>query len=342
MTHTLTQPLTGTLTRTLVRPVFLGLLGLVIALPMVGCETNAATGRSQFLAMSRDEEIALGEQAQPELTEQYGGAVTDPAVNAYLTQIGEALAAQTEADNPSLPWEFTLLDDDIINAFALPGGKVFLSRGLAEKMTNEAQLAAVVGHEIGHVTARHSNERFGQQLGLGIGGAVLGAVIGGVIDSDNGVGIGAGVGGTVGGIAALSYSRDQEIEADRLGMRYMERLGYDPRGAIQVQEILGEASKGQSRPPEILSTHPLSSTRIRALEKRFEKYYQHTINNPAYQLFPERYEQRMLSRLNQIAQARGRGGEVVLTSAEVGAAMDAEFGGLGPAHVWCGHCRAAH
>ena len=332
----MSRSLTGSLIGTLTRHSLLALLGLAMCVPMVACSKNAATGRSQFLAMSREEEIALGEEAQPELTEQYGGAVTDPAINAYLTDIGQALAAQTEADNPSLPWEFTLLDDDIINAFALPGGKVFLSRGLAEKMTNEAQLAAVVGHEIGHVTARHSNERFGQQLGLGIGGAVLGAVIGGVIDSDNGVGIGAGIGGTVGGIAALSYSRDQEIEADRLGMRYMERLGYDPRGAIQVQEILGEASKGQGRPPEILSTHPLSSTRIRALEKRFEKYYQHTVNNPAYQLYPERYQQRMLSRLNQMARGLSVIGNAVLASA------DDEFGGLGPAHVWCGHCRAAH
>ena len=118
-------------------------LGLVLTLvglasTMTGCETNAATGRPQYLRYNRDEEIQLGSEATPELTKEYGGKVANPELQAYVTGIGQRLSQQTEADNPTLPWEFTLLDSDVINAFALPGGKVFFSRGLAEKMTNEA------------------------------------------------------------------------------------------------------------------------------------------------------------------------------------------------------------
>jgi predicted Zn-dependent protease len=116
-------------------------------------------GERQFIALSRSQEIAMGTEAQPQLTEQYGGEVADQIATGYVTEVGQAMAALTEGDYPSLPWEFTLLDSDVINAFALPGGKVFLSRGLAARMRDEAQMAGVIGHEIGHVTARHINDR---------------------------------------------------------------------------------------------------------------------------------------------------------------------------------------
>jgi predicted Zn-dependent protease len=251
------------------------------------------------------------------------------------------LSAVTEADNPSLPWEFTFLNSPVINAFALPGGKVFVSRGLAAEMTNEAQMAAVVGHEIGHVTAKHTNERFAQAAGLSIGGAIVGAVIGGVATGDaSGAGIGAGAGAAVGGIAGLAFSRDQEIEADRLGMRYMEKLGYDPVGAIEVQQILlREAAKGGGAPLEILATHPSGETRIRELEKRYAKYYQHTANNPKYQKFEQRFQNQFLSRLNKLPPAPKAtlGPEPANTRQMMAAAA---FGGLGDPALWCAHCRA--
>lgn len=312
-------------------------MGAVVlaAANLVGCSTNATTGRSQIAFMSRDEEIKLGTEAQPQLTEEFGGKVNSPELQSYVAEIGQRLAAVTEADNPSLPWEFTLLDSPVINAFALPGGKVFLSRGLADKMTNEAQLAAVLGHECGHVTARHSAERMSQQAILVGGGGILGSVADAVLGTS---GAGAKAGQSIGNIAALSYSRDQEIEADRLGMRYMKVLGYDPMGAMEVQEILARESGG-SRPPEILSTHPASETRLAELRKRFDKYHTDTINNPAYQKYPERYEQRYLSiarRLPASPQPKARLDEHGNPRQSTLAAMM-----FADPTIWCAHCREA-
>lgn len=323
--------------------VLVGAWVLASTLVGTGCSTNAATGRSQFLAYDRDEEIKLGAQAQPELTKEFGGAVPSAELQAYVTDIGRRLSQQTEADNPSLPWEFTLLDSKVINAFALPGGKVFFSRGLAEEMTNEAQMAAVLGHEVGHVTAKHGNERFGQQLGTTIGGAILGGIIGGAATGDaGGAAAGAGAGATVGGIVALSYSRDQEIEADRLGMRYMERLGYDPSAAVEVQQILARHGGGGSF--DILATHPSSETRIRELNRRLQKYYQHTVNNPKYSKFPERYQTQFLDKVKKLPPARHQ----AMTHAQMqrmamNPALRSVSGYVNFADptTWCAHCREA-
>ena len=133
--------------------------GMCVALGLVtlgGCVKNAATGKSIFtMGMPASQQIALGAQAAPEFTKQYGGAVKDAQACAYVNEVGKKLAAQTEGNNPSLPWEFTFLNSDVVNAFALPGGKVFFTRGLASRLTSEAQLAGVIGHEVGHVTAEH-------------------------------------------------------------------------------------------------------------------------------------------------------------------------------------------
>ncbi|MEM6855877.1 MAG: M48 family metalloprotease, partial [Planctomycetota bacterium] len=171
---------------------------------------------------------------------------------------------------PNLPWNFNVLDSDQINAFALPGGKVFMSRGLLEKMTNEAQLAGVLGHEIGHVTAQHVNARMSQALiiqGIAIGTTVAGEVA----DDDTlrVLGVGAGLGG---GVYLLKFGRDQESESDMLGVRYMTRLGYNPWGQVQVMQILKEAQGGGSG-PEFFATHPLPQTRIDRLQKLIAEQY---------------------------------------------------------------------
>ncbi len=310
--------------------------------PMTGCETNKTTGRSQYAALSREEERQIGEEQAPELTQEFGGKVTDPQLQAYITDIGKRLAATTRVEDPEmadLNWEFTLLNSDVVNAFALPGGKVFVSKGLAAKMTNEAQMAAVVGHEIGHVTARHTSERYGQQIAIVGGTTILGAIIGGAASSDDratGAGVGAGAGAAVGGIWALSYSRDQEVEADRLGMRYMERLKYNPQGAVQVQGILqAEAAKGGGGNLEILSTHPSSETRIRELNNRLAKYYQHTVNNPEYTFGEDRFRKQFLSKLSALPQPAGSARSMMVVAVGAG-----EFDASQP-HTWCGLCAAA-
>ncbi len=278
-------------------------LALTIALtPMLaGCKTNEATGKTYINALSREEEIAMGEAAMPEMVQGYGGAVTDPALNQYVTSIGLEMAAYTEGDFPTLPWEFTILNSDVINAFALPGGKVFISRGLAEKMNNEAQLAGVLGHEIGHVTAQHIDQRVGRQFGLAIG-ATIASVFAGQSDSDWAQAA-AGVAVTGAGVYALSFDRGEETESDTLGMRYMAKAGYNPAGQLQVMQILQAAAGDAGGQPEFLSTHPLPQTRIDHIKKLLKTEYAYTQNDPAYGLYAERFQTQFLSRIKSLPPA---------------------------------------
>jgi len=273
------------------------LLIAAISLPLAGCTTNAATGRSQLNALSRDEEIALGTEAGPQLAEEYGGAFPDPQVQAYIAEVGHKLAKYTEADYPSLPWEFTLLNSDIINAFSLPGGKVYISKGLAEKFDNEAELAGVLGHEIGHVVAEHVDKRVSAQTGWAVGAAVAGVVAGQaggglvaeaipMIVSQTGQGF------------LLKWGRDEEYESDELGVRYMVRAGYDPRGQIKVMEVLRDSMDG-ARPAEWLSTHPYPENRITNLEAHIQKHYSQYLDNPANGTYEARFKERFLDRLKK-------------------------------------------
>lgn len=305
-----------------------GMAGAVLA---GGCTVNPTTGRSQFAALSRSQEISLGTQAKPELTAEFGGAVTDPQLAGYVTEIGQKLARVTETDNPGLPWEFTLLNSEVINAFALPGGKVFISRGLADRMTSEAQLAGVLGHEIGHVTARHTSERIGQSTIAQV--LVAGAAIGvSAAVKDEVVAEGAGVGLTVGGqLVTLKFSRDQESEADALGMRYMAKVGYDPRGQLEVMQILKEASGGGEggATAEMFATHPLPETRIARVNELLRTTFANTQNNPAYQKREAEFRQRYLRRSAMLPPPPDR------------EAVRAALLELGNPATWCAHCAEA-
>jgi predicted Zn-dependent protease len=310
-------------TRSIIRRVVL-LLGVVLlAMPMVGCNTNAATGRNQLVALSRAEEIAIGEDSAPKLTAEYGGVVDSPDARAYLTAIGQDLASHTESDNPSLPWEFTLLDSDVINAFALPGGKVFVSRGLVELFENEAELAFVVGHEIGHVTARHASEAVARQQGLQIGSTIvgIGAQIltgaGGVSSQVVSLGSQALISGA--GLFALSYDRAQELESDKLGMRYMVRAGYDPAGAAGAMEVLVDAAGGSASSADIFSTHPNPVARLEAIKDRIERVYPGAVGNPEFEVDQQEFERRMLRPLASLPWPRHTGGPTTT-------------------HAWCLHC----
>ena len=238
---------------------------------LVACSTNPATGKSQLNLLSRDQAVALGDEAKGELAAQYGGPVPDPYLQQYVSEIGHRLAAQTEADYPSLPWEFTLLDSDVINAFALPGGKVFVTRGLAARLDSEAQLAGVLGHEVGHVTAEHANQRLTGQLGLSL--AVYGASVAAGASEYAWIQELATVAVDVGGQGfLLKFGRDEELEADALGMRYMSNVGYNPRGQLEVMQVLAAASAGP-RQPEFLSTHPDPGNRVQYLTEQLNKEY---------------------------------------------------------------------
>jgi len=303
---------------------------LLAGVPLAGCQKNAATGRSQFLlfGLTPDQELALGAEAAPQFTAEYGGAVPDPAVNNYVTSIGAALAATTEADNPELPWEFTLLDSDVINAFSLPGGKVFISRALAEEMTDEAQLAAVLGHEIGHVTARHTSERLSKANAFQLGLATVVAATS--KDTDNKwVQLGVPALNVGGQLVLLQFSRDQELEADALGLRYMVNNHYDPAGALAVQQILLEQSGPGGGLDAFLSTHPHPEDRIAQIKRLIATTYAYTQNNPDYQLFPGRFNRLFLSRLSALPPAKH---DPPLPTAFA----------LDDPTTWCAHCRAEH
>ncbi len=300
--------------------------GVTFAGTLGGCTKNVA-GRSVLSigGLSRERELSLGAEAKPQMVQEFGGEVASPALREYVTRIGRSMAAVTEGDNPSLPWEFTLLNSDVINAFALPGGKVFISRGLAEQMTNEAQLAGVLGHEIGHVTARHTSERFAQanvaQISAGIAGAAIGASgseaaaqIGGYVINVGGSGI------------LLKFSRDQESESDMLGMRYMSKVGYNPLGQRQVMEILARAA-GEGSAPEFFATHPSPQTRIGRVQKLLDTTFRDTQNNPQYQLHEERFRRDFLAKLAILPAAPDKGQRETRLA-------------LGDPASWCAHCAA--
>lgn len=303
-----------------------GLIGLLLGSGAVttGCSTNPATGRRSLTLLSWDQERSLGAEAAPQMAQEFGGEVADEQLRAFTRRVGGSMIPHIESGVPELDWEFVMLDSDVINAFALPGGKVYITRELASRMTNEAQFAAVIGHEIGHVTARHGNQRISSQIGFNV--LLAGLAIGvGVSDQDSSfrrygeVGLPAlAIGGN---LVLLSYGRNEELEADMLGVRYMTGAGYDPIGALQVQELLGSLAGGE-RPPEFLSTHPHSETRIDAINRLLRGEYAHTQNNPEFRTYEDRYQREVLSRIRRRA------------------ADDGSFN-LAHAASWCLHCAMA-
>ena len=235
------------------------LLLVVLATPM-GCETVPYTGRRQIQLVSPNEEAQMGVQSFKEIV---GKATlsTDPQINAMVQRVGSRIAAVTDL---KYQWEFKLIaDDKQANAFALPGGKVAVYTGMLPITRDEAGLAAVLGHEIAHVLARHGGERLSQQMGV----QTVTQVLAGMSSSNPAtvqlVSAALGAGASVG--VLLPWGRAQESEADHLGLILMAKAGYDPRASLDLWKRMAEASKGQ-RPPEFLSTHPAEATRIQQIE----------------------------------------------------------------------------
>lgn len=267
---------------------------------LTACSTNPATGQRQFNIISTDQEIALGQQNSPKFVASYGGDIPSSSINAYVTDLGNRLAAVSERKD--LPWEFHVVDSPVINAFALPGGKVFMSRGLLAKMTNEAQLAGVLGHEIGHVTAQHIGQQMSRAMAVQIAGVAIG-IAGSQSDEEwaQVLGASAAVGGS---LYLLKFGRDQESQADELGLRYMTKIGYNPAAQIQVMQILREESKGQGRSPEWMATHPLPDTRIKRLDALIKKRYPDFEDVNKYQFHVERFRTSVLNPLAQLPPPR--------------------------------------
>lgn len=246
------------------------LLAVSVVLATPACTTNPATGASSFTAfMSPADEKRVGAEEHPKLVQQFGGSYDQAALSAYVTRVGQSLARFAEVQD--VPYTFTVLDDDDINAFALPGGYVHVTRGLLALASNEAELAGVLGHEIGHITARHAAQRYSSataaNLGIGIL-SVLGAVAGLPPSLTQATGSGLQTGAA---IYLQSYSRDQEMEADRLGIRYMTRAGYDPEAMVTFfrkldawtrHEAMLTGDSAAADRLDIMASHPRTADRV--------------------------------------------------------------------------------
>jgi len=226
-----------------------------------GCSTVKETGRKRIMLVTRSQEQALGLEAYQEIL-AHERRSTDARMTAVVERVGRRIARV--ADQPDFEWEFALLDSPKVNAFCLPGGKVAVYAGILPVAKNEAGLATVMGHEVAHAVARHGGERISQRLSVELIEQLLAV---GLRKSAPIVRNGAlqafGVGTNVG--VLLPYSRTHEMEADRMGLMYMARAGYDPREALAFWERM--AALGGSRPPEFLSTHPGVKRRIEQLKE---------------------------------------------------------------------------
>jgi predicted Zn-dependent protease len=226
---------------------------------------NPVTGRTQHIGLSSQEEIALGLQAAPEMIRQMGGESRDPKANALVDEVGQELIAVIPPEAGDYSYEFHLLADDrTVNAFALPGGQVFITEALFNRLQTRGQLAGVLGHEVGHVIGRHSADRM-EKAKLAGGLAQAGGVA-------SGSQAGMNVSSMVANMFVMKYGRDDELEADRLGLFLMSRAGYDPRSLMGVMEILRSASGGSSQ-PEFMSTHPDPGNRIEQIERHIGEMF---------------------------------------------------------------------
>jgi len=248
--------------RSILSHVFLAALALVC---LAACQTEPVTGRKQLILLSQDEENSLGEQAYQDVLKK-STISHDYATVAVLNRVGERIALAAGTYETGFKWEFNLIESSEVNAFCLPGGKVAVYTGILPVCKNEAGMAAVIAHEVGHAIARHGNERISQGLILQMVGEGIAAGTGTASPAvREGIMQAYGIGAQVG--VALPFSRRHEASADEIGLELMARAGYDPAQAVELWKRMAAQSKG-SGPPKFLRTHPPDEERIADLESR--------------------------------------------------------------------------
>lgn len=240
-------------------------------------EFNPTTGETQQVALSEEQEVAMGLQAAPEMAQMHGGLHPNEEAQRYLDEICRRVIENSDAGETDWPFECHLLaDEETINAFALPGGQVFITAALFERLETEGQLAAVMAHEIGHVVARHAAEQLAErQLAQGLSGAAVFAAY----DPQNPT---SGLttqqlSALISSIVTLKYGRGDELQSDSLGVKFMADAGYDPRSMIDLMQILAE-SGGPNAQPEFFSTHPNPDNRIAEIEAAIRDLYPNGID----------------------------------------------------------------
>jgi len=251
-------------------------------------EYNPITDENQRISLSVEEEIALGLQSAPQMAAEFGGLDPDENLQASIDEIGQRIVQASEAQDTEYPFDFHVLaDTQTVNAFALPGGQIFITRALLNHMDTEGEVAGVLGHEIGHVVGRHSAEQIAKsQLIEGLAGA---AGVG-LYDPQNPQSASAAqMAMLVGSMINMKYGREDELQSDRLGVEFLAEAGYDPRAMLRVMEILAQAGGG-ARQPEFMSTHPDPGNRIEEIEQEIERVFPNGVPDGLQSMLPQHVE----------------------------------------------------
>ncbi|HWW87546.1 MAG TPA: M48 family metallopeptidase, partial [Vicinamibacterales bacterium] len=240
------------------RPSVFLLIPVFSTLIALACATNPATGKREVSLMSEEKEIQIGQEQDSQIRKEMG-FYGDQALQQYVSGIGLRLAAVSE--RPNLPWHYTVVDVPAVNAFALPGGYIYITRGILPYLDDEAQLAGVLGHETGHVTARHASQQYSRSTGAEVG-LILGSIF---VPQTRPL---AGLGQSGLGVLMLKYGRDDEAQADGLGVKYASRAGWDPAGVPQLLTTLGriEEASDSKGVPNWLQTHPGAEDRVQRVQ----------------------------------------------------------------------------
>ncbi|MFW6324434.1 MAG: M48 family metalloprotease [Desulfovibrionales bacterium] len=237
---------------------FLRLATISIAGAAAGCAVNPVTGDRQLMLMSEEQEKKIDRQNSPHQFSADYGPIQDHGLNAYVTEVGSSIASVSH--RPGMPYSFRVVNATYVNAYAFPGGSIAATRGILLEMDNEAELAAPLGHEIGHVNARHTAQRMSKQMLMGL--AVVGVAGAVGMADDRFGGLAAGLGGIGAGLLLASYSRDDERQADSLGMEYMTKSGQSSKGMVGLMEMLMQQHKKKPNALQMMfSTHPMSDER---------------------------------------------------------------------------------
>ena len=262
---------------------FLWMSSLSVAGFMVGCAANPVTGKPQFMVVSEDQEIKIDKQNSPHQFSSDYGPLQDTALNNYINRTGKTLSAKTH--RPHMPYSFRGVNATYVNAYAFPGGSIAATRGILLDLENEAQLAALLGHELGHVNARHTAEQMSKSTLINIFVGGIATVVG---TQSSGLGSLTSQLGMVGAGALLaSYSRNNEREADALGLEYMVRAGYNANGFVGLMDMLRRTSKYKPSAIELMfATHPMSDERYRTAVEAVQTQYR---SSQSFPLYRERY-----------------------------------------------------
>ncbi len=234
-------------------------------------EKNPVTGEVQSIALSPEEEVVLGLQSAPHMAAEFGGLDPDPSVQADIQELGRRLVEASAAGSTPYQFHFAVLaDTQTVNAFALPGGPVFITRALLSRLEDEAQLAGVLGHEIGHVVGRHAAAQLAKSR---LAQSIVAAVGVAASDEDSSGRGAAQMAAVAAQIVGLRYGREDELQSDQLGVGIMADAGYDPRALAEVMAILARASGGGGRAPDFLSSHPDPGDRARRIEEAIARRF---------------------------------------------------------------------